>query len=83
MQHFELLVANHFREHAHNILVACKAYNDGAVVGSAVVQDGVLDDSQLVKGASAGFKKKVGTLMTMLVTNFTKNGSKNCEQFLT
>ncbi|KAJ0110923.1 hypothetical protein Patl1_02251 [Pistacia atlantica] len=83
LQHFEDLVAYHFRNHAHDILVACKAYMEGAVVGTVVVKDGIIEGGKVEKGGSSLFKTKVGQMMNILITNFTKNGSTGCEQFRT
>lgn len=82
-QHFEDLVAYHFRNRAHDILVSCKAYMEGAVVGTVVVKDGVIEGGKVEKGGSSLFKTKVGQMMNILITNFTKNGSTDCEQFRT
>ncbi|KAK3006729.1 hypothetical protein RJ639_017182, partial [Escallonia herrerae] len=69
-KHFEDLVAGHFRSRAHDILSACKAYMVGAEVGSAA------------RGSSSGeFKAAISGMMNALVSNFTRNGAKNCEQF--
>ncbi|XP_044466308.1 putative ubiquitin-conjugating enzyme E2 38 [Mangifera indica] len=82
-QHFEDLVTHHFRNHAHDILVACKAYMEGAIVGTVVVKDGVIEGGKIEKGSSSHFKTKVGQMMNILITNFTKIGCTNCEQFRT
>ncbi|XP_044502688.1 putative ubiquitin-conjugating enzyme E2 38 isoform X2 [Mangifera indica] len=82
-KHFEDLVAYHFRKCAHDILVACKAYMEGAVVGTVVVKDGVIEGGKVEKGGSITFKTKVGQMMNILIANFTKNGSTDCEQFRT
>nr|XP_011466900.1 PREDICTED: putative ubiquitin-conjugating enzyme E2 38 isoform X2 [Fragaria vesca subsp. vesca] len=76
-KYFEDFVSGHFRNRAHNILEACKAYSEGTVVGSAIgdaVQNGV--DS-----SSREFKSSVARMMNTLVTHFTRNGSTDCEQF--
>ena len=79
MQHFEDFVAGHFRLHGHNILSACRAYMEGAEVGS--------EDRERTTDASGNnpidFKAAVGRMMKSLVTNFIKNGSEDCEQFCT
>ncbi|KAJ4729807.1 putative Ubiquitin conjugating enzyme [Melia azedarach] len=82
-KHFEALVADHFRSQARDILVACKAYMDGAVVGYDVVRDGVPEIGQADGGNSLEFKHKLGQMMNILVTNFTRNGATDCEQFRT
>ena len=35
MQHFEALVEEHFRQRSKHILLACKAYLEGAPIGCA------------------------------------------------
>lgn len=74
MQHFEDFVVGHFRQRAHDILLACQAYKEGAHVGS-VVKEGTQNT------ASHDFKEAVGKMMKTLIANFIKNGSKDCEQF--
>lgn len=67
----------HFRNRAHNILAACKAYTEGTLVGSVSG-----DAAQNVENSgSKQFKSSVARMMNMLITNFTKNGSTDCEQF--
>lgn len=80
-KHFEDLVIGHFHNRAHNILVACKAYADGAIVGSVTVKDGVADVDKADMGASGEFKATVKKMINPLVTNFTRFGSINCERF--
>ncbi|THG07795.1 hypothetical protein TEA_009268 [Camellia sinensis var. sinensis] len=79
--HFEDLVAGHFRLQAHDILSACKAYMEGAEVGSVV--RGVVEDTnnKAEKNQPGEFKEAIARMMNSLVTNFNKNGSKDCEQF--
>lgn len=83
MQHFEDFVAGHFQHRARDILVACKVYMEGAPVGS--VNDGAHDDvgdqDNDGKHRSSDFKSTLAKLMNMLITNFTKNGSTDIEQF--
>ncbi|CAL5336757.1 hypothetical protein CsSME_00019700 [Camellia sinensis var. sinensis] len=80
-KHFEDLVAGHFRLQAHDILSACKAYMEGAEVGSVV--RGVVEDTnnKAEKNQPGEFKEAIARMMNSLVTNFNKNGSKDCEQF--
>ncbi|XP_062009901.1 putative ubiquitin-conjugating enzyme E2 38 [Rosa rugosa] len=76
-KYFEDFVLGHFRNRAHNILAACKAYSEGTLVGSSIgdaVQNGV-------ESGSSEFKSSVARMMNMLVTYFTRNGSTDCEQF--
>lgn len=77
-KHFEDFVAAHFRDCARNVLAACKAYAEGAHVGSAV-EDGAQDKA--VKRKPSEFKSTITKMMNMLITNFTKNGSTDIEQF--
>ncbi|KAL9457768.1 hypothetical protein AB3S75_006754 [Citrus x aurantiifolia] len=81
-KHFEDLVAMHFRNHAHDILVACKAYMEGAVVGHVNIKNGNPEVDQVKWSSSKEFKDKLGQMMKILVNNFTRNGSTGCEQFL-
>ncbi|XP_057505633.1 putative ubiquitin-conjugating enzyme E2 38 [Actinidia eriantha] len=78
-KHFEDFVAGHFRLRGHSILSACRAYMEGAEVGSA--------SRERAPDASGNnpmeFKAAVGRMMRSLVTNFIKNGSEDCEQFRT
>ncbi|PIA26947.1 hypothetical protein AQUCO_08400007v1 [Aquilegia coerulea] len=80
-KHFEEFVAGHFRDRAEAILVACKAYMDGAQVG-CLAEGGVQDLDEGDKSCSANFKMQVGTIVGNLVPAFIKNGSKDCEKFL-
>ncbi|XP_057953702.1 putative ubiquitin-conjugating enzyme E2 38 [Malania oleifera] len=78
-KNFEDFVAGHFRCRAHDILAACKAYIDGAEVGSMV--KGVQNVEGADKGHWSEFKTTVAKMMNLLITAFTKNGSEGCEQF--
>ncbi|GFZ05668.1 hypothetical protein Acr_17g0012400 [Actinidia rufa] len=77
--HFEDFVAGHFRLRGHNILSACRAYMEGAEVGSADRER----DPYAGGNNPIEFKAAVGRMMKSLVTNFIKNGSVDCEQFRT
>ncbi|KAM7270891.1 hypothetical protein ACFE04_030105 [Oxalis oulophora] len=81
--YFEDLVAAHFYSRARDILLACKAYTEGALVGSIVVKDGVVTTSgnQKITKSKEDFKAKVGKLMNVLATNFIKNGSTDLDEF--
>lgn len=83
LQHFEGFVAQHFRNHALDILITCKAYLEGAVIGSVVVKDGKAEVGQMDKRSIGVFKSKVDQWMNILITNFVRNGSPDCEQFRT
>ncbi|RZC80655.1 hypothetical protein C5167_043224 [Papaver somniferum] len=78
--HFEDYVLGHFRLRAHSILVACKAYIEGAQVGCVV--GGVQDVDEGQKSGSTHFKSEVGTMAGNLVPVFLQNGAKDCEQFI-
>ncbi|KAF8413877.1 hypothetical protein HHK36_001871 [Tetracentron sinense] len=80
-KNFEIFVLGYFREHAHDILVACKAYMEGAQVG-CLVKGGVQDVDEGDKSCSKSFKESVAKMVNMLVPAFTKNGVKGCKQFL-
>ncbi|KAK1405335.1 Ubiquitin-conjugating enzyme like [Heracleum sosnowskyi] len=72
-KHFEDFVAGYFRTNARHILLACKAYMEGAVVGSLANNDQA--------GCSLEFKDAVARMMNGLVLIFLRNGSKDCEEF--
>ncbi|KAG2717329.1 hypothetical protein I3760_03G170500 [Carya illinoinensis] len=82
-KYFEDFVAGHFQHRARDILVACKAYMEGAPVGS--LNDGARDDAGAQdddgKRRSSDFKSTLAKMINMLITNFTKNGSTDIEQF--
>ncbi|KAK3005687.1 hypothetical protein RJ639_017613 [Escallonia herrerae] len=80
-KHFEDLVAGHFCTHAHDILVACKAYMDGAQVG-CLVRGGVQDVDEGDKSCSQMFKGNLVGHVKMLVDAFTKVGAKDFKNFL-
>ncbi|XVF44268.1 hypothetical protein PTKIN_Ptkin02bG0106800 [Pterospermum kingtungense] len=80
-KHFEDFVAGHFRNRAHDIIVACQAYKEGATVGSVVVKDGVPDANKIEKGSSEEFKGIIPKMINAVAKEFKKNGSAECEQF--
>ncbi|KAF8409268.1 hypothetical protein HHK36_005342 [Tetracentron sinense] len=75
MQHFEALVEEHFSRHGHSILLACKAYMEGALVGSPSVE------RETQKSNSMGFRIMLGKLFPKLISGFTDKGI-NCSEFL-
>jgi ubiquitin-conjugating enzyme E2 O len=80
LQHFEDFVFSHFRSRAHTILAACKAYTEGAPVGfvdNDGAQDNVGGDNRSIE-----FRSKLGKMMSMLITCFTKNGSTDTREEL-
>lgn len=80
-KHFEDFVVGHFFKHALDILVACKAYMDGAQVG-CLVKGGVQDVDEGDKSCSQNFKETLGAYLKQLVNAFTQVGVKDCEQFI-
>ncbi|KAL6314571.1 hypothetical protein AAG906_026911 [Vitis piasezkii] len=81
-RHFEDFVLGHFCKHAHDILVACKAYMDGAQVG-CLVKGGVQDVDEGDKSCSKRFKDNLAVFNNLLVKTFTNIGATGCEKFLT
>lgn len=73
MQHFEDFVSGYFRTNARRILLACKAYMEGAAVGSLANNDQAESSPQ--------FRDAVGRMMHGLVLVFLRNGSKDCAEF--
>lgn len=80
-EHFEDFVPGHFQSRAHDILVACSAYAEGAIVGSVTVKDGVADVIKTDKSTSPGFRSSLLKVMNILARDFVKNGSTECEKF--
>lgn len=76
-KHFEALVQEHFGNRWKNILLACKAYMDGAPVGSAFQPKN--QDQEPIKGSSTGFKIMLGKLYPKLVEAFSDKGI-DCSQ---
>ncbi|KAE8670133.1 putative ubiquitin-conjugating enzyme E2 39 [Hibiscus syriacus] len=81
-KHFEDFVTSHFCNRARDILVACQAYEEGAMIGSVVVKDGVPDPNKIVQGSSEEFKGTIPKMINLMAKEFVKNGSTNCKQFL-
>ncbi|GMJ05246.1 ubiquitin-conjugating enzyme 25, PHO2 FAMILY UBIQUITIN CONJUGATION ENZYME 1 [Hibiscus trionum] len=80
-KHFEDFAVGHFYMRAQNILVACKAYMDGAQVG-CLAKGGIQDVDEGDKSCSMKFKDSVAGCVNMLVKEFTVLGVKDCEKFL-
>ncbi|XP_038898056.1 probable ubiquitin-conjugating enzyme E2 25 isoform X3 [Benincasa hispida] len=80
-KHFEDFVRGHFYKRAHDILVACKAYINGAQVGS-LVEGGVQDLELSDKSCSDNFKQSVTHLLSQLVVAFKGIGVIDCDKFL-
>ncbi|KAM5585999.1 putative ubiquitin-conjugating enzyme E2 26 [Rosa sericea] len=79
-KYFEEFVIGHFRNRAHDILSACKAYMDGAQVGCLV--KGQIQGVNGNKSCSQEFKNSVAGFLPTLVKQFTQIGAKDCEKFL-
>lgn len=75
-KHFEELVGCHFRTRAHAILSACRAYMNGVPVGS--VTDEKIPDE---KGGSKSFQEAVARMLNGLISNFSRFGATDCDQF--
>lgn len=71
----------HFFNHAHDILVACKAYMDGAQVG-CLVKGGVQDVDEGDKSCSRQFQDSLAGYMNTLVKEFSQIGVEDCQKFL-
>ncbi|MCD7466838.1 hypothetical protein HAX54_003876 [Datura stramonium] len=78
--HFEDLVIGHFRCHAVDVLSACKAYLEGATVGSVV--KGIVQGASATEDRSSTiFRESVSRMMNGLISLFTKHGAKDCDRF--
>jgi ubiquitin-conjugating enzyme E2 O len=80
LQHFEDFIAGHFRKYGQSILIACRAYLDGAQVG-CLVGNGVQDVDEGDKSCSARFKSALKRLFEELLMEFTVKGAE-CDKFL-
>ncbi|KAG8365497.1 hypothetical protein BUALT_Bualt18G0111000 [Buddleja alternifolia] len=78
-KHFEALVEEHFSRRCGNILLACKAYMEGAPVGYPFVCGN--PEREIRKGSSTGFKIMLGKLFPRLVEAFSDKGI-DCSNFL-
>ncbi|KAL9383323.1 hypothetical protein Peur_023646 [Populus x canadensis] len=81
-KHFEDFVLGHFNKHANDILVACKAYMDGAQVG-CLVKGGVQDVDEGDKSCSKSFKDSLPAYVDMLVKQFSQIGVQDTENLQT
>ncbi|XP_065862071.1 probable ubiquitin-conjugating enzyme E2 25 isoform X2 [Euphorbia lathyris] len=79
-KHFEDFALGHFHKYGHDILVACKAYMEGAQVG-CLVKGGVQDVDEGDKSCSMGFKNSLPPCVDLLHKELSLIGVKNCEQF--
>lgn len=80
-KHFEDFVAGHFRNNGRKILMACRAYSNGAQVG-CVVGDGVQDVDEGDKSSSQAFKRNLSAIFDLLQMEFAVKGA-DCRVFLT
>ncbi|KAL3636877.1 Ubiquitin-conjugating enzyme E2, catalytic domain ues [Castilleja foliolosa] len=83
-KHFEDFVVGYFCKNSHGILVSCRAYLNGAQVGSldkGKVQD-VDADHAVGKSCSQEFKSSLALFMTTLINQFRTIGAKDCDEFL-
>ncbi|KAK7362834.1 hypothetical protein VNO77_04958 [Canavalia gladiata] len=78
-KHFEALVEEHFRKRSQYILLACKAYLEGAAIGCAFGCGKTEHENQ--KGTSTGFKIMLAKLFPKLVEAFSDKGI-DCSQFV-
>ncbi|GKA05007.1 putative ubiquitin-conjugating enzyme E2 38 [Tanacetum coccineum] len=74
--HFENLVAGHFRSRANFILLACRAYMEGAPVGSTIN-----DGTRIDKSGSENFRRTVAGMINGLVSNFSRYGVTDLDQY--
>ncbi|OAY54900.1 probable ubiquitin-conjugating enzyme E2 26 isoform X3 [Manihot esculenta] len=79
-KHFEDFVLGHFHKYANDILVACKAYMDGAQVG-CLVKGGVQDVDEGDKSCSKSFKDSLPGCIELLLKEFSLIGVKNTDKF--
>lgn len=74
-KHFEELVDQHFRKRSRDILSACRAYMQGAIVGYPFFSSGNKNaEQETQKGSSTGFKIILGKLLPMLMEAFSEKG---------
>ncbi|XP_059301186.1 probable ubiquitin-conjugating enzyme E2 26 [Lycium ferocissimum] len=80
-KHFEDFVIGHFFQSAQDILVACKAYTEGAQVGS-LVRGGVQDVDEGDKSCSPTFKASLAGFIKTVIDTFKEIGARDCDKFL-
>ncbi|CAI9756477.1 unnamed protein product [Fraxinus pennsylvanica] len=78
-KHFEEIVKVHFKGRCKNILLACKAYMEGAPIGYPFGDSKTKHEYQ--RGSSTGFKIMLGKLFPKLVEAFSNDGV-DCSQML-
>ncbi|XP_063936153.1 putative ubiquitin-conjugating enzyme E2 38 [Daucus carota subsp. sativus] len=79
-RHFEDFVSGHFLVRGRAILLACRAYMEGADIG-CIVKDEIQGPRKVEKRNLTGFKRDIARLMNPLIVNFTMNGSEDCAEF--
>nr|XP_017256373.1 PREDICTED: putative ubiquitin-conjugating enzyme E2 38 [Daucus carota subsp. sativus] len=79
-RHFEDFVSGHFLARGRAILLACRAYMEGADIG-CIVKDEIQGCRKVEKRNLQGFKRGIANLMNSLIVNFTMNGSEDCAEF--
>lgn len=73
-KHFEDFIAGHFRKYGRTVLVACKAYLDGAQVG-CLAGNGVQDVDEGDKSCSLRFKTSLKRLFDELLKELAVKGA--------
>jgi hypothetical protein len=81
LQNFEDFVAGHFCKYGRNILVACRAYLEGAKVG-CLVGKGIQDVDEGDKSCSVMFKHSLKRLFEELLMELNGKGA-DCDEFFT
>ncbi|XP_030511927.1 probable ubiquitin-conjugating enzyme E2 25 isoform X1 [Rhodamnia argentea] len=84
-KHFEDLIVGHFFKCAPDILMACKAYVEGAQVGCLLkggIQDVDADHRSGSRTTSRAFKETVSSYIRILVKDFSRLGVKDLEKFM-
>ncbi|KAL3522275.1 hypothetical protein ACH5RR_015109 [Cinchona calisaya] len=71
-KHFEAVVQEHFSQRYKHILLACKAYTEGAPVGSAFGNENIEQENKIE--SSMGFKIMLAKLFPKLVEAFSDKG---------
>ncbi|KAG9159620.1 hypothetical protein Leryth_013597 [Lithospermum erythrorhizon] len=80
-KHFEDFVAGHFYSRALDVLLACRAYIEGAQV-CCIVKGGVQDVDEGGKSCSQEFRHQLAKFVKTLVDAFKLVGVKDLDQFL-
>ncbi|XP_038689922.1 probable ubiquitin-conjugating enzyme E2 24 [Tripterygium wilfordii] len=81
-KHFEALVEEHFRQRSQDILLACKAYMEGAPVACPLGSPQKEHANANPSGNSTGFKLMLGKLFPKLVEAFSDNKGIDCGEFM-